>query len=72
MRLSVSGSPPLAGKTLPEDGGEIIIEALRSQLAGALARFKQAKQVFVLSELPRATMGKVQKKVLRERFSGQI
>ena len=33
---------------------------------GRLARFKQPKRVMVVSELPRNTMGKVQKNVLRE------
>ena len=35
-------------------------------LAGRLARFKHPKQVIFLPELPRNTMGKVQKKTLRE------
>ena len=43
-----------------------IIEAL----AGRLARFKQPKRVFLVESLPRNTMGKVQKNVLRERYKG--
>ena len=35
-------------------------------LAGRLARFKHPKQVIFLPELPRNTMGKVQKNTLRE------
>ncbi len=44
-----------------------------AELAGALreriARFKQPKQIVVLDELPRNTMGKVQKNLLREQFA---
>jgi len=45
-----------------EIGEQSIIAALGKQLA----RFKQPKRVFVVDELPRNTMGKVQKNVLRE------
>ena len=38
-------------------------------LAGQLARFKQPKQSLFLPELPRNTMGKVQKKALRETYA---
>ncbi|MHA6685921.1 hypothetical protein [Mesorhizobium sp. A556] len=33
-----------------------------------LARFKQPRRVFLIDELPRNTMGKVQKNMLRQRF----
>ncbi|MEY3475591.1 MAG: hypothetical protein RL087_2049, partial [Pseudomonadota bacterium] len=42
--------------------GEAIIAALKSQLAN----FKIPKRCFVVAELPRNTMGKVQKNLLRE------
>ncbi len=38
--------------------------------ANALARFKQPKRIFFVDELPRNTMGKVQKNALRDQFSG--
>jgi malonyl-CoA/methylmalonyl-CoA synthetase len=38
----------------------------RRSMAEALARFKQPKRIVVLDELPRNTMGKVQKNVLRD------
>ena len=38
-------------------------------LADALAKFKQPKKVFFLNELPRNTMGKVQKNQLREMYN---
>jgi len=42
-----------------------ILEAV----AGELARFKQPKRVFFVDALPRNTMGKVQKKALRETYA---
>jgi len=41
-----------------------------SLLKSKLANFKVPKRVYVVEELPRNAMGKVQKNVLRERFSG--
>ncbi|MBL0140923.1 MAG: malonyl-CoA synthase [Betaproteobacteria bacterium] len=38
-------------------------------LKSSLANFKVPKRVFVVKELPRNTMGKVQKNVLRDRYS---
>ena len=43
-------------------------ETISAALAGQLARFKQPKQVLLVDELPRNTMGKVQKKALREAY----
>jgi malonyl-CoA/methylmalonyl-CoA synthetase len=34
----------------------------------SLARFKHPRKLVVLAELPRNTMGKVQKNILREQF----
>lgn len=45
------------------DGARLI-----GQLAGRLARFKQPKRVEFVDQLPRNTMGKVQKNQLRERW----
>jgi malonyl-CoA/methylmalonyl-CoA synthetase len=39
-------------------------------LEGRLARFKQPKRVMIVPELPRNTMGKVQKNVLRDTYAG--
>jgi len=44
--------------------GELIDE-LKARLAG----FKVPKSVYIVDELPRNAMGKVQKNVLRERYS---
>ncbi|WP_428541686.1 malonate--CoA ligase [Profundibacter sp.] len=51
------------------DGAQIDTDTVQTFLGGKLARFKQPKQVFIVSELPRNTMGKVQKKVLREQYA---
>ncbi|MBX3620256.1 MAG: malonyl-CoA synthase [Rhizobacter sp.] len=40
------------------------------QLKGRIANFKVPKRVFVVNELPRNTMGKVQKNLLREQHKG--
>ncbi len=45
-------------------------EAVITNLKTKLANFKIPKRCFVLSELPRNTMGKVQKNVLREQYKG--
>ena len=50
-------------------GPEIESEArIIEQLAGRLAKFKCPKRVFVVDELPRNAMGKVQKAELRARY----
>lgn len=46
--------------------GEVIVAALKSQLAN----FKIPKRCFVVDALPRNTMGKVQKNLLREQYKG--
>ena len=45
-----------------------ILEALRPQLAG----FKMPKRVYIVDELPRNAMSKVQKAVLRERYKAEF
>ena len=45
-------------------------DALLATLKARLANFKIPKRCFVLPELPRNTMGKVQKNLLRERYQG--
>ncbi|MBO9476326.1 malonyl-CoA synthase [Shimia sp. R11_0] len=42
---------------------------ISAPLAQSLAKFKQPKQIIFLPELPRNTMGKVQKKALRETYA---
>jgi malonyl-CoA/methylmalonyl-CoA synthetase len=54
---------------VPEPGAAPDPEALCAMLGGRLARFKQPRRVDLLDALPRNAMGKVQKKVLRERYA---
>lgn len=50
--------------------GEILVEKdIMAGIGSQLAKFKQPKRIFVVDELPRNTMGKVQKNVLRDSYS---
>ena len=53
---------------VPSKGATLSAEAIVKALESRLAKFKQPKKVFVVDELPRNTMGKVQKNVLREMY----
>ncbi|BAM91424.1 long-chain-fatty-acid-CoA ligase [Bradyrhizobium oligotrophicum S58] len=50
-------------------GASIDERAILNALSGRLAKFKQPKRVIFVDQLPRNTMGKVQKNLLRERFA---
>ncbi|MFS4581753.1 malonate--CoA ligase [Phaeobacter sp. C3_T13_0] len=50
-------------------GHDISSEAVSTALSDQLAKFKQPKHIEVMAALPRNTMGKVQKKALRETFA---
>jgi len=52
-----------------EPGAKIDEKAVIEALDGRLARFKQPKRVIFVDELPRNTMGKVQKKILRDAYA---
>lgn len=51
---------------VPQAGVELNEADILKALDGRLAKFKMPKKVFFVSELPRNTMGKVQKNVLRD------
>lgn len=59
---------------VPKDGKALDSESLLAGLKSQIANFKVPKKLFVVNELPRNAMGKVQKNVLREQnkelFSG--
>ena len=55
---------------VPEAGATLDKAAIMAGVAGDLAKFKQPKAVIVLDALPRNTMGKVQKKALRDEYAG--
>ncbi|MGE0799032.1 MAG: malonyl-CoA synthase [Lautropia sp.] len=59
----------VAAAVVPMPGAELEPAALIAALKGRIAGFKVPKQVHLLQELPRNQMGKVQKALLRERFS---
>ena len=56
--------PESKGNGLTEQG---VIDQVKAQLAN----FKVPKRVYFVEELPRNTMGKVQKNILREQFTGE-
>ncbi len=51
-----------------QPGATIDEAAVLKGLDGRLAKFKMPKRVFVVDELPRNTMGKVQKNILRDTY----
>ncbi|XOV81489.1 MAG: AMP-binding protein [bacterium] len=53
-------------------GAPVNLAQIDAALAGQLARFKQPKRVVNVAELPRNTMGKVQKNILRDTYEGII
>jgi malonyl-CoA/methylmalonyl-CoA synthetase len=55
---------------VPQQGAAIDEAAVLAALSDRLARFKQPQRVLFVDELPRNTMGKVQKNILRERYAG--
>jgi malonyl-CoA/methylmalonyl-CoA synthetase len=55
---------------IAKPGFKLESEALVASLKAQLANFKIPKRCFVVPELPRNTMGKVQKNLLREQYKG--
>ncbi len=55
---------------IAKPGAQLDGDALMGQLKSQLANFKIPKRCFVETELPRNTMGKVQKNLLRDRYQG--
>src|ERR1700754_3907442 len=49
-------------------GSDVSEAGVLKGLDGRIAKFKMPKRVFVVTELPRNTMGKVQKNVLRDQY----
>jgi malonyl-CoA/methylmalonyl-CoA synthetase len=50
------------------NGADVSEASVLKALDGRLAKFKMPKRVFVVDELPRNTMGKVQKNILRDTY----
>ena len=55
---------------IAKPGAQLKPEAIVAELKAKLANFKIPKRCFVLPELPRNTMGKVQKNLLRDQYKG--
>ncbi len=54
---------------VPKDAGNVTEETIMSALSSQVAKFKQPKRIIIVDELPRNTMGKVQKNVLRDTYT---
>lgn len=59
----------VVGVVVAKKGSVVVEEKLLAAIHERIARFKQPKRVFTVDELPRNTMGKVQKNILRDRFA---
>jgi malonyl-CoA/methylmalonyl-CoA synthetase len=57
---------------VPTTEGAVPEKEIIAALKGRLAAYKLPKKVFCVSELPRNTMGKVQKNLLRERYISEF
>ena len=53
-----------------QKGANLAETDVLAKLQDRLARYKQPKRVIFVDELPRNTMGKVQKNVLRDTYAG--
>lgn len=53
-------------------GSELDADSVKAALSADLAKFKQPKRIIFLNELPRNTMGKVQKNVLRDEYAASF
>ena len=55
---------------IAKPGATLQPDAITAALKASLANFKIPKRCFVVAELPRNTMGKVQKNLLRNQYAG--
>jgi len=53
---------------VPKDGASLDASAMQAELKSRIANFKVPKRVHIIDQLPRNTMGKVQKNVLRDTY----
>ena len=63
------GETPVA-VLVPASGAEPDLGAIEAAVRDRLARYKHPRRLVVADALPRNTMGKVQKNVLRDRYAG--
>jgi len=75
LESAVIGAPhpdfgeSVVGVLVAKPGETPSMEQIKAALGKSLARFKQPKELVLLDELPRNTMGKVQKNILRDQFA---
>ena len=62
----------VVGVLVGDGKAQIELDVIEAALGKSLARFKQPKKLLVVDELPRNTMGKVQKNILRETYAGSF
>ncbi len=62
----------VVGILVAQSGHVPDLEGIKERIGKSLARFKQPQHLIILPELPRNTMGKVQKKALREQFADGV
>jgi malonyl-CoA/methylmalonyl-CoA synthetase len=60
------------GIIVPENRVAPDVDATMEAVRQSLARFKHPRKLVILDELPRNTMGKVQKNILREQYKGMF
>ncbi|PUB15544.1 malonate--CoA ligase [Yoonia sediminilitoris] len=58
----------VVGIIVPDGDSDPDLDAIAANIGTSLARFKQPQKLIVRAELPRNTMGKVQKKALRDEY----
>ncbi|MBV1895036.1 MAG: malonyl-CoA synthase [Rhodobacteraceae bacterium] len=59
----------VVGVLVAQGGADLDIDAITDAVGQLLARFKHPRKLVVLDELPRNSMGKVQKNLLRNQFA---
>ena len=62
------GETPLA-LIVPREGKTPDLKKIMENIQKEIARFKHPKQLILIERLPRNTMGKVQKNVLRQQYN---
>ncbi|MCY4304649.1 MAG: malonyl-CoA synthase [Aestuariivita sp.] len=78
MESAVIGVPDVnfgetvIGLIVPKEGETPNIEEIKSALAASLAKFKHPREIHIIDELPRNTMGKVQKNILRNIYKSSL
>jgi fatty-acyl-CoA synthase len=57
---------------VPEEGEELTLEELREHLASRVAKWWLPDELEIVDEVPKTSVGKFDKKVLRKRLSAEL